>query len=366
MTTALGSANAGDLSHRTDSPPSPSALASLSAIRGLPEPCEGYFSTSDGTALRYTHWPAAESRRQGSVLYLNGRTEFIEKNIDPCAILCGSGLDVWTFDWRGQGLSTRALADSEKGHIADYQLYLDDLHQFVSEITDLQDSQGRTIMLAHSMGGHIGLRYLHDHPGLINSAVFSAPMLDLSVNRAWLRWLNALLIGLGFGESYALGTGRFRFVYNNPDDPTDNGGIEDYRERIKQVRALTHDVEKFRAIQGLIRDNPALALGGPTAAWLDATFRSINLTWSPGYAEAITTPLLIVGGGFDQVVVTARQEEMAKRLPNGQFQVIDKAAHELLIECDDVRASFLQKLADFAEVRIDQPPISLRGCVRRD
>lgn len=346
------------------SPSSASMLADLSAKAGLPPPREGYVDAVDGTRLRHAHWPAPHGIRQGSVLYLQGRTEFIEKTIDAYAILYRSGFDVWTLDWRGQGLSSRALADPHKGHVADYQHFIDDLHKVVSEATDLQDAAGKTLLVAHSMGGHIGLRYLHDHPGLFDAAVFSAPMIDLAVNKAPLRLVNTALVGLGFGDHYALGTGPFRFVYSNPDDPKDNGEIEDYRQRIKDVRILTHDVLKFRAIQGLIRAHPALALGGPTASWLDATFRSINLTWSPGYAEAIETPLLIVGGGRDRVVVTARQEAMARRLPNGRFSQIDSASHELLVECDDVRSEFFRRLADFAGVSIEPPEIDMSGCVR--
>ena len=281
------------------------------------------------------------------------------------AILHRNGFDVWTFDWRGQGYSSRALADPEKGHVTDYQLYLDDLHQFVNEATDLAEAGGKTIMLAHSMGGHVGLRYLHDHPGLFDTAVFSAPMIDLAVNRLPLRLLNSAIVGLGFGEHYALGTRRYRPIFENPLDPSDNGDIADYHERIESYRELANDAEKRMTVEQRVRDNPICALGGPTAAWLDATFRSINLTWSPGYAEAIEMPVSIVSGGRDQVVVGARQEEMARRLPNGEFHVIGEAAHELLLECDDVRFAFFEKLSAFADVRIDQPSIDLSGCVGR-
>jgi len=344
--------------------PDRSQLTLLSAEHGLPEPLEGYLGASDGTQLRYAHWPAAKTHRQGSVLYLNGRTEFIEKTMEVYAILHRSGLDVWTFDWRGQGLSTRPLADPEKGHVTDYQLYLDDLHQLNSEITNLSKAPGRKILLAHSMGGHLGFRYLHDHPGLFDSAVFSAPMIDIAVNRAPMRWLNAAIVRRGFGETYALTTKRFRPIYHDPKNPEDNGRLEDYQRLIDKFKALSSDAQKRMDIEGLIRENPALAVGGPTAAWLDATFRSINLISSQGYAEAIETPLLMVGGGRDRVVVTAKQEDMTKRMPNGRFHVIDKAAHELLVECDDVRFEFLQHVNDFADVSIDQPAIDMTGCVR--
>lgn len=342
----------------------PSMLKALSATAGLPPPDEGYLTATDGARLRYACWRTAATR-QGAILYLNGRTEFIEKTMDVYAMLSGSGFDIWTFDWRGQGRSARALADTEKGHVTDYQHYLDDLHQFVSEVTDLAEPAGKTIMLGHSMGGHLGFRYLHDHQGLFDAAVFSAPMIDIAVNKAPLRALNAAITGLGLGERYALGMGPFRFVYQNPDDAADNGQVEIYQKRLEQFRFLTHDAAKFMEIQRLIRADPALALGGPTAAWLAATFRSINLTWAPGYAETIETPVLIVGGGLDKVVVTARQKAMAKRLPNGRFDVIDQAAHELLVECDDVRHAFLQQAAAFAEISIDQPPIDMNGCARR-
>ncbi|MGI9510257.1 MAG: alpha/beta fold hydrolase [Geminicoccaceae bacterium] len=343
---------------------SPSALAKLSTDNHLPKPEETDLITADGIRLRYACWRAPKESRRGAVLYMNGRTEFIEKTMDTYLLLHRSGFDVWTFDWRGQGLSSRELADPEKGHVADYQHFLDDLHQVVSEVTDLQACSGSKIMLAHSMGGHIGLRYLYDHPGLFDAAVFSAPMIDLAVNRAPLRALNAAIVGLGFGERYALGTKRFRPVHVDPRDPRDNGDIADYRRRIDSFKALGHDAKKRMAIEQRLRDNPALALGGPTAAWLQATFCSINRTWSKGYAEAIETPVLIVSGGRDQVVVGARQAAMAKRLPNGRFHVIEEAAHELLVECDDVRSAFFDVFSDFIGITLEQPSIDLSGCVR--
>jgi len=342
-----------------------SEIRRLSERLGLPEPIESDYAASDGTKFRYVVWRTAVENRLGGVLYLNGRTEFIEKTMATYALLVKSGLDVWTLDWRGQGLSERALADPQKGHISDYQVYLNDLDQFVSEITDLTSRPGKKIMLAHSMGGHIGLRYLHDRRDIFDYAVFSAPMIDLPVNNLLLRMINHLLIWLGCGKRYALGTKPFKFVYENPDDASDNGEIGDYRARIKQFEMLTGDAGKFMEIQRILRENPALALGGPTATWLDATFRSINLTWRKAYAEAIITPVLIVGGGRDRVVVTSRQEEMAMRMPNATFLKVEKAAHEFLVECDDARLTFLEAFAKFTGVPMPLPPADMAGCARQ-
>lgn len=345
--------------------PPASNLLALCVALGLPNPTEGFWKAEDGARLRYAFWTTSSRESAGAVLCLNGRTEFIEKTIEIYALLLQSGLDVWTLDWRGQGLSDRALDDPHKGHITDYHVYLDDLDRFVHDVTDLPDRQDKKLMLAHSMGAHIGLRYLHDRPGLIDAAVFSAPMIDIGVNKAPLRHLNRAIVGCGFGESYALGTGRFKPVFNNPKDPADNGTLDDYRQLIKRYQALASDVRKRAEIERCVRDNPALALGGPTSAWLDATFRSIATTWVPGYAESIQTPVLMVGGGRDTTVVNSRMQAMAKRLPHGSFQCLDQGAHELLVECDDVRLAFLEAFGRWTNVRIDLPTPDMTTCARR-
>ncbi len=330
-----------------------SELTSLSAKYEMPPPTEAYWTTRDGAILRYAYWKAARSERQGSLLFLNGRTEFIEKAIESYAVLVRNGLDLWTLDWRGQGMSERALSDPQKGHVLDYQTYLDDLDQFVREVTDLPERNGKTLMLAHSMGGHIGLRYLHDHPGLFDKAVFLAPMINISVNRTSLRAINRVINLLGFGEAYALGTGRFRPIFENPDDPNDNGTIENYRALLSRYEDLSRDPRTRAEIERYVRDNPALALGGPTSAWLDATFRSINLTLEPGYPESIQTPILLIGGDRDRTVVTVDQKRLAKRLPHSEFRLVKNGGHELLMECPIIRKEVFQAFSSWTGVEID-------------
>ncbi len=329
-----------------------SELANLSTRYGLPCPTEAFWKARDGARLRYAHWKSQAVPRRGSLLFLNGRTEFIEKAIRSYAILVQSGLDLWTLDWRGQGLSERPLADPHKGHIADYQTYLDDLDQFVREIAELPDSQGKTLLLGHSMGGHLGLRYIHDHLGIIDSAVLLAPMIDIPVNRAPLRGLNRIIKWLGFGNSYALGTSRFKPIFKNPADPSDNGSIEDYRALLPRYEELSRDPAMRAEVEHYIRDNQALALGGPTSTWLDATFRSINITLAPGYAETIETPVLLIGGGHDLVVVNAQQKRLAARLRRSKFQLIKQGAHELLMECPDIRQEVFTAFSVWTGVEI--------------
>src|SRR5690606_30564207 len=99
----------------------------------------------------------------GHVLLLNGRTEFIEKYFETIDSLRARGLAVWTLDWRGQGRSDRLLDDAERGHVGRFEDFLDDLERFVTGSV-LPGAAGAPLtLLAHSMGGNIGLRFLHDH-----------------------------------------------------------------------------------------------------------------------------------------------------------------------------------------------------------
>src|SRR5579859_1726679 len=86
----------------------------------------GMLRTPDGTAVRYARWPA-ERRERGTACLLQGRAEFIEKYFEVVQELRSRGLSVIAFDWRGQGLSDRALADPHKGHVESFRQYDTDL-----------------------------------------------------------------------------------------------------------------------------------------------------------------------------------------------------------------------------------------------
>jgi lysophospholipase len=337
-----------------------SQLAKWAAAKGLPVTAEAWWRTPDGVRLRHAHWRTQSAERRGVAVVLGGRTEFIEKNLETCRDLLANGFDVWSLDWRGQGLSDRLCPDPHKGHVADYQDYLDDLDGWLRAVTDLPARRDLKLMIAHSMGGHIGLRYLHDQPAMFDAAAFSAPMVDLSVNIAPLRLINAWRLWAGLGETYAALRGRYRPWYNGDGQaPTP----EDYRAAAASFRILTSDARRMHEVESYIRQNPALALGGPTSGWLQASFESISILLSPGYAEAIATPVLIVGAGRDQVVITARQEELAKRMPNARFHLIAEAAHEILAENDRVRAEFFAELGKLIEMPFTLPPPDLSGYV---
>ncbi|KPJ78387.1 MAG: hypothetical protein AMJ54_04015 [Deltaproteobacteria bacterium SG8_13] len=293
----------------------------------------GSFSTGDGFSIRYGIWSAKNDRCRGCVLLLNGRKEFLEKYRETIAELNERGFEVFSIDWRGQGLSTRLVADRLKGHVRSYADYLQDLNQFVEQFV-LPAGNRPLIILAHSMGAHIALRFLHQKPDIVDRAVLTSPMTDIRTApypRRLAGMLARFALAAGMSETYLPGaTGRSALKRSFEGNP------------------LTSDPRRFTVERDAFSANPDLALGGPTFGWLAATLESISLTQGAGFLEAITIPVLMVAAGRDAVVCGASQRRACSRLPNCRFFLLEDARHEVLMECDRIRAAFWKAFDRFA------------------
>ena len=100
-------------------------LVSIAANPVPEDVVTGMLTTPDGRALRFARFAPPPGRR-GTVCLFQGRAEFIEKYFETVRDLRSRGFAVATFDWRGQGLSDRALADPYKGHVSDFAEFFGD------------------------------------------------------------------------------------------------------------------------------------------------------------------------------------------------------------------------------------------------
>lgn len=264
-------------------------------------------------------------------LLLHGYTEFIEKHLETVTELTGRGFEVATFDWRGQGLSTRALADRHRGHIDRMETHLEDLQAVVDSIEGFRD--GRLTVVAHSMGGHIALRHCIAAPDRVARAVLIAPM--LGIGRPGLPTGLARLLVEGFCRTPLLE----RYIFGG-------AGYGPRRQRFED-NLLTDDRERFEALHRLLATCPELAVGDPTFAWVRAAFRSIAMLAAPGVLERIRTPLLLALAGRDRVVSNAAIEAAARRLPAARLVRLDDAKHEILREREPIRRVFWQAVDGF-------------------
>jgi lysophospholipase len=293
-----------------------------------------FMTTFDQQPLRYGIWHSQKEQKNGSILLLGGRTEFMEKYSETIGELNQKGFNVFSFDWRGQGLSSRILANRHKGFIDDYDAYLSDLDMFVTNIVNPEFIRPLTI-IAHSMGGHIALRFLHDHPDAADMAVLTSPMIDIfesGLSRGLVNFMTRIAIRTGFSHSYIIGSG-------------------DYTDDEFEGNKLTSDPVRFADAQKAIAKNPDLALGGVTYGWLSATIKSIDILFQPGFASKIRTPILMVIAGNDQIVSIKAQKKISGMLPNCKLKEISGARHEIFKETDAVRSIFWREFNRFTHVK---------------
>jgi lysophospholipase len=289
-----------------------------------------FMKTPDKCAIRYGIWCRQKEPRRGSILLLNGRREFMEKYTETIGELIERGYDVYSLDWRGQGLSTRMLADRHKGFIEDFDIYLTDLKMFVTNIV-MPKAIGPLIILAHSMGGHMALRFIHDHPGMVDRMVLTSPMIDIfrsSGTRWCARFISRAANKAGLNRTYVFGSGV------------------DTDEKF-EGNHLTSDPVRFRATAQKISENPDLALGGVTYGWVSAALKSIDILRNSGFAEQIRTPILLISAGEDRIVSNKAQKEICSLLPNCRFMEIPGSRHEILVETDAVRSIFWDQFDRF-------------------
>lgn len=266
------------------------------------------------------------------MLVLPGFGEFIEKYHEVVAELLQRGFDVHVMDWYGQGLSSRPLANRHKVHVEDFRRYLVDLHRLVESTYQLHDPTRFRLVLAHSLGGHLALRYLHERPAAFTAAVLTSPMVDINypMPRPLARFLGEASCELGFGRAYVFGARNYVAT----------------RVRFKGNRR-TLDHRRFQKQHDCIAANPELAIGGPTFAWVRAAQRSIKITEEPGFARAIRTPTLIVASRHDGIVRAPATERLARAMPDATLIEIADSLHEVLIERDPIRALFWQQFDRF-------------------
>lgn len=280
----------------------------------------------DGGHLRYVWFQSTAARQRQTVLFLTGYAEFVEKQVDVVGQLIQRGHSVLVLDWRGQGLSSRHCDDPQKGWIDSFDHHLDDLDAVLADCFSGAGGVPQFLVLGHSMGGHLALRFAHRRPALCSRLVLSAPMVDIEMalwQKLLVGWFVDCMILLGQGRRYILA-----------------GGPQNAKNRQFDGNPLTAHQGNFERIFQLIDHDPRLAVGAPTYDWVKAARTSIKKLSNPGFAEAITQPVLMVIAGQERIVDNVASQQFLNRLVNGQGLFLEMARHEIMLETDDIRQQF--------------------------
>lgn len=287
----------------------------------------GELKAADGARLRFVRWDATRGPRRGTVCLFGGRGEFIEKYFEVVADLRRRGFAVATMDWRGQGGSSRPLANARKGHVRSFAEYDSDVTLFMKEIV-LPDCPPPFTALAHSMGANILLRNAARPGSWFERMILTAPMIAFADERvgypqALARAYAEVGCLMGIGRSYIRG---------GSDTVVEQGPFEGNK--------LTSDRERWYRNKAVLDANPALGLGSPTIGWLRAAYRSIAQVSAEDFPASVRVPLMVFVAGKDEIVSSRAAEDFAVGLKVGTHVLLPSARHEILQEADSIRLRF--------------------------
>lgn len=291
----------------------------------------GIVKTPDGFSLRFARWKALNKPIKGTILLLHGRSEFIERTYETVNDLRSRGFEVLTFDWRGQGGSSRILENKRRGYVDDFDDYTVDLETIVDQVA-LPDCKAPYYILGHSTGSLIALLAAPRLSNRIQRMVLASPFLGFGrqpISAPLIKILAGTLCMFGLGEMYMSGN-------SNPGD-----------KQKFQGNIHTSDPERFERNRKLIEDYKELSIGGPTAAWVYASSRSMEIVSDIDFCKQISIPSLLICAGNDQVVSNRSIEILSRKLRSGKCLTIDGARHELLQEKDIFREQLLAAIDSF-------------------
>ena len=290
--------------------------------------------SEDGRKLRTAFWKAKKKKAHGTVFFLNGHREFIEKYSETFKFLVEKGFNVISLDWRGWGLSDRPFPSRPKvQHIsstAEYQLDL-------NVVIDLAKQKNLTTpwhLVAHSLGCLLGLRRLILEPQCFNRYIFLSPLWGNmhSIPRPIQRFLVRYEKILEF-------LWLTKITNQNPKKYKPYSLTVDFKEN-----TLTSDKKQFYRLQMLLKENTELHSGTPTLGYLIAILKEIN---ELRMADLPNRKILVLLAGQERITDNNAVMHFIKKHDFINVEKIKKAQHEILIEKEEVRRKALSLIHTF-------------------
>jgi lysophospholipase len=294
----------------------------------------GSFKAPDGAKLRWGHLPAANPRAE--CVMVGGFTECIEKYFETTADLAARGISVWCLDWRGQGGSQRPSRWPSRPRPRHYDRDASDLGLFTKALPQARHSR---LLIAHSMGGAIGLVSLRRSSGLFDAAVLSAPMLGIRtgrIPRTVARCITGAARASGLGLCFIPGAGRWR------------------ADRIPSPEAsrISSDPQRCRLQYGWFSARAQLRVDEPTYGWLDESLRLVKRISRPEFLAELRTPILLASAGIECFVDPEAHRRAARLLPDCTLVEFPDSKHEPFLEQDAIRDRWLDAIDAFVGQRL--------------
>lgn len=291
-----------------------------------------YFQSTDNKKI---HTISIMTGNTKAIVISQGRNESVLKYKEVAYDLNQKGYDIFLIDHRGQGFSERFGGDPHRGHVHNFQDYVDDLKQYVASL-ELDKNYSQRYLLSHSMGGAISSLYLQQHQHPFQASVFFSPM--LTINMGILPNFLAKIITNTSAEVCRWFSNKACYV---------PGGAA-YQEKSYASNVLTHSEKRFYSTQQDFQKYPETQLGDPTMRWLATSLSAMEQAVE--HAHKIKIPILMFQAGADTVVTSEGQNAFYKNVTYckyNEFMTLANAKHEILIEADEYRLPALNQTLQF-------------------
>ncbi|HPA70930.1 MAG TPA: lysophospholipase [Spirochaetota bacterium] len=188
----------------------------------------GVFLADDMVRIFYQSWQAQKPK--GVVVISHGLGEHSDRYTNIMNALAGAGISFYALDHRGHGKS-----GGKRGHVDRYMKYVDDLKKLVDTLVKTENPGLPVILLGHSMGGLIAMRYALEYPEDLKGLILSAPALVPAVAvPGWKKSLGRIFSVIAPG-----------LAMNNELDPADISSDPDVVQAYRDD-PLVHDMVSAR------------------------------------------------------------------------------------------------------------------------
>ncbi|MBX6362232.1 MAG: alpha/beta hydrolase [Gemmatimonadetes bacterium] len=263
---------------------------------GFLEQGHGYVQGVGGLRLHYRTWEVPNPR--AAIIIVHGLGEHSGRYDEFAAAMAAYGFSSYALDLRGHGSS-----EGRRGHVPRFEILLQELDRFRREVQGLVDPGCPLVLVGHSLGGLVALRYLEEYDAPFRAAVIISPWLGTAMPVP--RWKTAVAAVAS------------RFLPALP-----------FSTRLRG-RDLSHDQVIVDAYDSdpLVHDTITPRLFTEVSNAMDLVVQR---------AERLRVPLLFLLAGDDRVVDTGRSLAFARSLAAHAVtvRVYPGRYHEVLNEVD--------------------------------
>lgn len=272
----------------------------------LSEYCrDGCLTGRDRQLIRYRVY--RQNQPRAAMVICHDGCESALRYVEWAAFYHALGFQVYLFDFRGHGGSTREIANRSVTHIDGFDEYTRDLADLTSRIS----RKLPLCITAFGMGGAVALLYMQKNPQRVASACLISPLLGLELpeHAGLYRWRLRRSVKRGLARELIPGSSCYQ-----PGEVYSGSGWYSFA-RFSWYRRL-------RAADSRLQNN-AYTLG-----WLKAALEASDRIFS-SRTKRISTRTLLVEAGADRVVPPEFYGKLLSILPGSTHMRLAEAEHRI-------------------------------------